>query len=228
MANRYATPVLFAMEPNLTILSAHVTFGATGVPTLDTVNSKGICNFVADTISFNANSIGSSATLSSVTSFNGLYPGMTLTGFTGGGTISSVTAGSGLLTLASGTGVATTNGGLITATGGRFRVQFGTQAAVRLDSYFKLLDVQYSWDMSAGSVSGTASINAIGPNAPLAFIQQNNTRVRTIPRTATSGSTDCSLILQTGAGVGGAFNAVNPVAGTGLRILFVFGNSSAI
>lgn len=230
MANRYANPVLFAMEPNLTILSARVTFGATGIPTLDTTNSKGVCNFAVDAVAFNANSVGSSATLSSVTSFAGLYNGMTLAGGLAG-TVSSITAGSGLITLASGTGVPTTNGGILTATGGRFRLQLGTQAAVRLDTYYKLLSVNYSWDMSSSSAAGSASVQALAPAAPNVFIAQNNTRVRTIPGTATTASTDCSLVIQMGnslAGAGGNFTAKDPVAGEALRIYMVFGNSSAI
>lgn len=231
MANRDFSPVNFAMEKNVVYLSSHITFGSTGVPTLDTQNSKGICNFAIDALSFNANSVGSSATLSSVTSFAGLFGGMSLAGGFGSGTISSITAGSGLITLASGTGVVTTNGGLITATGGRFRVQFGTQAGVRLDSYYKFLGYEYSWDMSASSVSGTATTQAQAPSAFDVLLVQNNTRQRTIPRTATSGSTDCSLVLQIGNDQGGAganFVAANPQAGAGLRVTYFFGNSSAI
>lgn len=232
MANRDFSPINFALEKNVVLLYARVVFGATGIPTLDTQNSKGICNFAIDAIPFNANSTGSSTTLSSVTSFAGIYPGMTLSGGYGPGTtVSSITAGSGLITLASGTGVVPTNGGLINASGGRFRVQFGTQAAVRLDSYYKLLNVASTWYMDNSSTSGAALVQAIAPAAVDSFVVQNNTRQRTIPRTTTSGSTDCSLVLQTGnglAGLGQNFTAKDPVAGTIWRLTFMFGNSSAI
>lgn len=230
MATTYGTPVLFTKEKNVWTLSAHVTFGATGVPTLDTLNSKGICSFAIDALPFNANSVGSSATLSSVTNFTGLYRGMTLTGAFGTDTISSITAGSGLITLTSGATVVTTNGSLINATGGRFRVQFGQQAAQRLDPYVKLLGLVYSWDMSASSVSGGISTMASGPASPSGFVIQNNISIRTIPQTLTSGSTDASIVLQYGNTQGGAGQnmiAANPVAGTGLRVMFVFGNSTA-
>lgn len=228
MANRYSNPVQFAMEPNVVFLSAHVTFGATGVPTLDTVNSKGICNFAVDTVAFTANSVGSSSTLSSVSSFAGLYVGQVIAGAISG-TIASITAASGLITLVSGTGVPTTNAGAMLANTGRFRVQFGTQAAVRLDSYYKFLGLSTSWDMSASSASGGALVQALTPAAPTIFMVQNNTRVRTIPRTSTSGSTDCSMVLEFGSQANqNVFTAVAPVAGSGLRIVFVFGNSSAV
>lgn len=228
MANRYQNPVQFAMEPNVVFLSAHVTFGATGVPTLDNINSKGICNFAVDTVTFNANSVGSSATLSSVTSFAGLFVGQTVSGAVSG-TIASITAASGLITLASGTGVPTSNAGVMFVNTGRYRVQFGTQAAVRLDSYYKFLGLSYSWDMSASSASGGALVQALSPAASDVFMVQNNTRVRTIPRTSTSGSTDCSLVLEVGSQSNqNVFTAVAPVAGSGLRIVFVFGNSSAV
>lgn len=231
MASRNFTPVNFALEKNTVFLSARVTFGATGIPTLDTMNSKGICNFAIDAVTFNANTVGSSATMSSVTSFAGIYNGMSLAGGFGSGTVSSITAASRLITLTSGTGVVTTNGALVAATGGRFRVQFGAQAGVRFDTYYKLLGFNYSWDMSAASVSGSALVQASAPSAPDMFIAQNNTRIVTIPRTLTSGSTDASLVLQMGnqlAGAGVNFTAASPVAGSALRLGFMFGNSSAV
>ncbi len=231
MASTYGTAVAFTKEKNVWTLSAVVTFGATGIPTLDTNNSKGICNFAIDAVSFTANSVGSSATLSSVTSFQGLYNGMTVNGALGGpGTVSSITAGSGLITLTSGTGIVTANAGVMTATGGRFRVQFGQQAAQRLDAYVKLMTFGYSWDMSASSAAGSVSTQALAPSAADMFIAQNTISVRTIPQTSTSGSTDCSLVIQMGnaqAGAGGNFIAASPVAGSKVRFFFVFGNSTS-
>lgn len=231
MANRNFTLPSFTLEKSVVTLSARVTFGADNIPTLDTNNSKGICNFAIDSLNFNANSVGSSATLSSVTSFAGLFPGMSVSGAFGSGTISSVSATAQTVTLASGTGVVSTNGSLVSANGGRFRVQFGTQAAQRLDTYVKLLGISASWDMSASSVSGTATVNASAPSASDVFVQQNNLSVRTIPQTSTSGSTDASLVLQFGnsqQGNGQNFQADTTQAGSGLRLLFTLGNSTAI
>lgn len=42
MANRYNYQFRLSMVPKVTDVFAHVTFGATGAPTLDLVNSKGV------------------------------------------------------------------------------------------------------------------------------------------------------------------------------------------
>lgn len=235
MANRYTSPVMFAFEKNLTIVSARVVFNPSGLAVLDTTNSKGVCNFQIDAVAFNANTTGSSTTMSSVTSFAGLYNGMTLSGgFGATPTISSMTASAGSLVLSSGTGVTPTNGGIVTATGGRYRIQFGTQAAQRLDTYNKLLGFDYEWSMTTSSAVGTASRLALAPNAPLIFLVQNNISTRTIPRTSTSGSTDASLVLQMGlqGTAGGAmasgFTASTPAAGEVLQLTFFLGNSTAL
>jgi hypothetical protein len=231
MANRFGTAVMFTLEKNVMFLSAQVNFGATGIPSLIPNNSKGFCSIAPDAVMFSANSVGSSATLSSVTSFAGLYPGMTLTGTFGTGTISSITAAAGgSITLVSGTGVVTTNGGLVAATGGRYRVQFGTQAGVRLDTYTKLLGLDISQDMSSGSASGSASVQALAPAAPDYFIVQNNITTKTIPSTLTSNSTDASIVVQLGnhqAGAGGNFVAKDAVAGTQMRLRVMLGQSTA-
>lgn len=228
MANRYQTPVLFAMEKNLVWLSAHVLFDASGAASLDTSNSKGICNFVQNTPTFSG-SIGSgSATITSVSSFQGLFTGMVLGGGTvnGSPTIGTISAATGSIVLSAAASV-TAGSSSFTAAGGQYIMQFGTQAALRLDPYFKLLMIKQSFDSSTGSAIGTATQVQTTPVAPTMLIIQNNTRVRTIPATATSGSTDCSLTLQFGNGTGVGFIAKAPAAGEGLRIETVFGNSSA-
>lgn len=227
--NRYTTPVLFSFEKNLTILSLHAIWGNNGVPVLDTKNSKGICNFAIDAVALNGNTVASSSTVSSVTSFSGLFNGMTVAGPGIGSavTISSMTAGTGSIVLSSGTNNLTVPGGLLTATGGRFRVQFGQLAAQRLDPYAKLLGVSYEWFMT-GSAAGSATTLQLAPAAPEMFVVSNRTQNRTIPQTLTSGSTDCSLVLQFGTpAAAGAFVATNPAPSEGIRMLFVFGNSTA-
>lgn len=42
MANRYMTQFQLTLEKKVSTIFAHVTFGATGAPTLDAANSKGV------------------------------------------------------------------------------------------------------------------------------------------------------------------------------------------
>jgi len=42
--NRLVRPIMFAFEPDVVKAFAKVSFGASGTPTLDTTNSKGLCN----------------------------------------------------------------------------------------------------------------------------------------------------------------------------------------
>lgn len=229
MANRYSSAVLFAMEKNLTILSARVTFDANGACALVPSSSKGFCAMNPESVTFNGTTTNSASTIGTISSFAGLFTGMTVTGSTGS-LQSSTTLGS--LSVAGGitiskqailTGAANT----LTATGGRYRLQFGSLAATNLDAYAKLLDVHVAWDGSTGSAIGSATSLALAPNGPTAFVVDNKTTVRTIPATSTSGSTDCSLALQFGSGHGPAFVARTPQAGEACWIYVVFSNSTA-
>lgn len=224
MGDRYGTAVLFSLEKNIICLYARVTFGAAGAPTLDTNNSKGFCNIALKTIAFTGTS-SASTSVTSISSFAGLYPGMAVvdSGPTHvNSTIASMNGGADTLTLAdAATG---TNTGL-TASGGQYTLQLGTQAGVRLDSWYKLLQFQYSWDESGSQ--GTASTLALAPAAPNVFMVGNRTAIRTVPATATSNSTDCTLTFQTGSGAGTSFTAVAPGNGDALRLALVFGNCSA-
>lgn len=230
MASTYGYPVGFWKEGNVWTLSAHVTFGATGVPTLDTKNSKGICSFAPQSVVFSGATVSSSATVTSVSSFLGLYTGMSVTGtgFQATTTVGTISASTGSIVLSKAVNTGSSTGSLaITASGGRYIIQFGQQAAQRLDSYVKLLGMDRVFDVTAASASGGVGVAALAPSAPNMFIVANNTSVRTIPATATSGSTDCSLSLQLGSGVGTGFVAADPVAGEGARFVIVFGNLSA-
>lgn len=227
--NRYVTPVVFAMEPNMVTLAARVTFGATGVPTVDAINSKGIANVWNQSLVFTGTSVSSTSTITSVSSFAGLYTGMAVTGsgFQASTTIGTITPSTGSIVLskAVNTGVDPVS---ITASGGRFVFQFGLNVGNRLDSYYKLLWTKAEFHMTSASASGGVGVAALAPAAPNAFVVANNTKTRTIPATTTSGSTDCSLAIQLGQGVGTGFVAANPVGGETMHVLFVFGNSSAI
>lgn len=228
MANRYGTPILFAMEKNVTLLSARISFGANGVPTLDSANSKGFCNVSLGSISFTGTTANASPTVSSVSSFAGLYKGMTVqdSGPTNvNSTISSMNAGGGTITLA---GNATgTNTGL-TASGGRYVLQLGTQAGVRLDTYYKMLFMDFCWDVSSAAAQGGASTLALAPANLVPFVVGNNVNVRTIPGTAASAATDASITIQMGTSSGSNFTAGVPASGEVLRIYLALCNSSAL
>lgn len=228
MANRYNTPVVFAMEPNIMTLAARVTFGATGVPTVDAINSKGIANVWNQTIAFSGATSSGSSTITSVSSFAGLYTGQTISGsgIAGTPTIGTISASTGSVVLSGPVGAAGTTA--FQSSGGRYVFQFGLNVGNRLDSYYKLLWTKAEFHETSASASGSFLVAALAPAAPNAFVVANNTKTRTIPATATSGSTDCSLAIQLGAGVGTGFVAGNPVAGETMHVLFVFGNSSAI
>lgn len=224
--NRYVRPIAFAFEPDVVSIFAKVTFGASGAPTLDTNNSKGLCSFLLNTISFTGTTANASPTVSVVSSFAGLYKGMTVqdSGPTNvNQAISSFNAGGSTITL--GGNATGTNTGL-TATGGQYILQLGQQAGVRLDAYNKLLDFSYVWDQT--TAQGSASVLALAPNAPSIFIVGNTTSVRTIPGTATSAATDCTLKLQMGSGSGTSFAAAVPNNGDVLRFWIALCRSSAI
>lgn len=228
MANRYNNPVSFAMEPNMVTLAAQVTFGATGVPTVNALNSKGIANVWNQSVAFSGATSSGSSTITSVSSFAGLFTGMTIsgTGVVGTPTIGTISASTGSVVLSGVVGAASATA--FQATGGRLIFQFGLNNGNRLDPYYKVLFVHTSWDESSASASGSAGVAAFAPSGGQGFLVKNNINIRTIPQTQATASTDCSLILQMGSGVGTGFVAKDPVGGEGLRVLFVLGNSSAI
>lgn len=225
--NRLLRSIHFAFEPDMVAVFARLSFGAAGAITLDTKNSKGICNASINTISFTGTTAASSPTVTAVSSFAGLYAGMTVSD---GGvhipantTISSMNPGGGTITLSqNATG---TNTGL-SATGGQYLLQFGTQAGVRLDTYNKLLFMDAVWDESGSQ--GGPSTAALGPGNPVVFIVGNNIGVRTIPATATSVNMDATIVLQFGSGAGASFVAANPTSGEVLRLAFTLCRSGVI
>lgn len=235
MANVYATTVSFQKEKNVTTLYATVVFNGSGVPVLQTNDSKGIANFWQETVSLNANVVNSTTSLSSVSSFAGLFSGMNLTG--AGLATSQVISSMSVSGAADGSITVTkqniTTGGAVplVAEGGRYRVQFGTingSAPVRYDAYNKLLQVNYTWDMTTSSASGTAAQLQLAPNATSVFVLGSiSFNQVTVPNSTTSGSTDASIVLQMGDGAGLSFQAKDPQNGEKLRLEFVFGNSTA-
>lgn len=217
--NRNLRPVMFAFEPDVVSVYANLSFGAAGAVTLNQTqanSSKGICNVVLTSVSFTGTT-SASVTVTSVSSFAGLYPGMTVTGTNvpAATTISSMNAGAGTITLSqAATGV---NTGL-SAAGGLYTVSFGSQFTPfkRLDAYVKLLACKADFDVSGAQ--GGASTLALAPAAPNAFIVNNSISI----------ATSASIALQFGSGAGTSFVAGVPANGERVRIAFMFSRSTAI
>ncbi len=247
MATTYGSPVLFTKEKNVWILSARITFDANGVPALDTTQSKGFCAVWQNTPTFTAGTTQSSSSIGTVSSFAGLFSGMNITLASSGAliatqTIGSLTAITDSLTMVakagstgfpvfaipSATFIAGSGGGAT----GQYILQLGQQAATRLDAYPKVLMVQHSFDMTVGSMVGTGATSQVAqsqqaPLAPTMLWIKDNTKVRTVPQTLTSGSSDCSITVQFGTGTGSNFQAAPPAPGEAVRIVLVMGNSTA-
>ena len=230
MAGRNFTPVSFGLEKNIVQLYARVVFGSNGAPILDTANSKGICNVALNAVSFTGATTNSTTVIGTVSSFQGLFSGMTVTTSSSAALQANtvISSASSLALSFNNQSIFTAAGVPFTAVGGQYIFQFGTQAGQRLDGYFKLLDWNYVWDESTGSASGSALQSQLAPAASNGFIIGNKTQIRTIPATGTSGSTDCTLTVQFGTAAGVQFQAVQPVAGEVLRCSFTFCNSSSI
>lgn len=231
MANVYGSSVNFSKELNVTRLYARVVFNPNGVAVLDVNSSKGVCAVNNESVAFTGATTNSVSVIGTISSFAGLFTGMTVTGSTGA-IQANTTIGS--MSLALGVGLnqvasATGNPVNLFATGGRYRFQFGynTLSQPNLSAFPKLLHVQQYWDESTSSAVGTATSLALAPNNVYGFVVDNKVSVKTIPATATSGSTDCSIAMQFGTGHGQSFVARQPNTGDSVRLEFVFANSTA-
>lgn len=232
MASTYGSPVMFTKEKNVWYLAATLQFGPNGAVSLNTNASKGFCSAANESVAFTGGTTNSTTVLGSISSFEGLFYGMTITGPAGelqaSTTIASFST-TGQRIIMSKEAITTDASATYNATGGRYRLQLGQQAAQRLDAYVKLLGVSVRFDTSAGSASGSAVQLQKAPSAPVAFVVDNNISVRTVPQTLTSGSTDASVALQFGYGVGPGtgFVAAAPGDGEIAHVVFTLGNSTA-
>lgn len=246
MASGYGTPILFTKEKNVWILSARITFDVNGTAALDTTQSKGFCAVWQNTPTFTAGTNGSSSLIGSVSSFQGLFPGMNLTigsslAIITKATVGSISAANATLKQFPVTGVNNAQNGwlqfdvpsvtFVAGSGGgatgQYILQLGAQAATRLDTYNKLLMVQHSFDGTTGSSIGGATQAQQVPLAPSMILVQDKTKVRTVPPTLATNSTDASITVQFGAGSGAGFVAGVPAPGEAVRIVLVMGNSTA-
>lgn len=210
---------MFAFEPDVVHVFGRVTFGAAGAPTLDTNNSKGICNFAGPNVYLFTGNTASSTTISVVSSFLGLYPGMTITGagIPASTTISSINAGAGTMVISQ-AATATATGVALSASGGTYTVTFGSQFTPfkRLDAYNKLLNLTHIYDESG--LPGSATTQASSAYASTILIVQNNI----------SNANLANIVLQFGGGTGAGFLASNPANGEALRLGISLCRSGAI
>jgi hypothetical protein len=231
MANVYGSAVAFTKEKNVWTLSAQLQFGPSGAVTLNTSNSKGFCAAWNESVAFTGGTTDSSSSLGTVSSFAGVFRGMSLAGanIQAGTTVGSFTAAGGIITLAGPLPTASgTAEGTFQATGGRYRLQLGTVAGQNLTPFVKVLGVNVTYDCSTGSSSGAANYMQRAPAAPVVFVVQNKVSIRTVPPTAATNSTDASIAIQFGYGVGPGtgFVAQPPSDGETVRVDFILGNST--
>ena len=244
MATGYGTPVRFTKEKNVWDLFGVFNIGSGGAINVATVNTsggpqyinKGIANVWQNTPTFTGATSSGSATITSVSSFFGIFSGMAITGAGSVAVVGTITTSTGSIVMSS-PALTPSASGTFVASGGQYIFQFGVQNNVgsltqsaRLDTYNRLLDFNASYDASTGSSIGTATQQALAPSASQYFVIQNNINVKTIPFTATSASTDASLIVQFGnaaGATGSSFVPSVPQSGTAVRFNFTFGNTTA-
>lgn len=225
--NRLLRPVQFAFEPDVVNIFGKISFGAAGAPTMDTTQCKGLCNVTRKSISITGDIANTSPTVSNVSSFAGLYNGMSITGtgIPASTTILSMTPGSGTITL-SANATATTSTLAITVAGGQYVIQLGRTAGVNLDTYNKLLGLHHTWDETG--LQGGASTGASSPAAPAMFLVGNLTNTVTVPPTVASALTSATLTVQFGTLSAGTFVAKDPASGEIVRLALQMCRSSAI
>lgn len=241
MASGYGVPVRFTKEKNVWDLFGIMNIGSGGALNFATVPSsggpqlvsKGIANVWSSTPTFTGATSSGSSTITSVSSFAGLFSGMAITGAGTVAVVGTMTAATGSIVMSS-PALTPSASGTFVASGGQYIFQFGVNTTVgslsnqsRLDTYNRLLDFNLSYDGSTSSSIGTQTQLATAPNLTQYFVVQNNTTVKTVPSTLTSNSTDASLVVQFGNTVGATFVPAVLQAGTAIRVDFTFGNTTA-
>lgn len=248
MANPYGVPVRFTKEKNVWDIFGIFNIGSSGALNVATVQTgagpqfinKGIANVWSNTPTFTGFTSSGSATITSVSSFAGIYTGMTMTNPSGvqivtSRTVGTISAATGSLVLSAPVDAATTGSTtLLVASGGQYIFQFGVNTSTgslsqfsRLDTYNRLLNIDITFDGSTASSIGTQTQAPIAPNVTDFFVVQNNLTTKTVPATLTSNSTDASLVIQFGNGLGTSFIPAFLQAGTAMRMGFTFGNTTA-
>jgi len=247
MANPYGSPVRFTKEVNVWDLFAIMNVGSGGAlniarTSLGAYVGKGIANVWQNTPTFTGVTSSGSSTITSISSFAGIYTGMGLSGpgttyFTQGQTVGTISVATGSIVVNGGSANAFTGstGATMAVQGGQYIFQFGLSQTIgsltqnaRLDTYNKLFDINLSYACDVASSVGTATQAALAPNALNYFVSAFNLQTKTVPSTSTSGSTDASITLQLGNGSGPSFVAATPQAGTVMRVNFTLSNTTTV
>ena len=215
--NRYVRPVQFAFEPDVVTQFTKFSVGAASAVTLDTKNSKGVCNIGPASFVIRGTLTLASPVISAVVAadFSGLRVGMVLSGtnITPGTTILSFNVGAGTITM-SANAIAGLVNAVITATAtaasGEMTITFGSQYAPfkRLDSYVKLLGMSYIITPAA----------TLAPAAPYMYLVRNDI----------SNAAMASITVQFGFYTGAAFTSAATANGETVQITTQLCRSSAI
>lgn len=225
--NRTVRPVSFAFEADVVSVFANLAFGAAGAPSFvvgstpqsnNVPTNKGLCNIALTVVAFTATVDGSTAVLTAVSSFVGLYKGMAVTGtgIAANSVINSFNAGAGTITLsnnttASGTAVA------LSSSGGQYTLTFGSNFSQgKLDTYVRLLSVAPIWNED--NLAGSASLAPSTPAAPFVFLTAN--QVSTVGK--------ASISFAVGTLSGATFTVGTPANGERLKLGIQLTRSSAI
>lgn len=221
--NRLVRPISFTFEPDLVQVYAMAQFGAAGAPTLNTANSKGVCQWIASTQIWKATTSNTSASVTAAESLYGVYNGMSVTGtgIPASTTVSAVNPGAGTLTL-SNAATASNVGTPLTFSGGQYIITFGSQISPfkRLDNYVKLLQMTYGWDEAVNAKLQTSATPS-APATPFVFLLSNQSALANQSFTitgSTATSTSVTALAANGSN-GQAPGAVTPgmlVSGSGV------------
>lgn len=244
MATGYGTPVRFTKEKNVWDLFGAFSIGSGGAINVAQTQSgqfinKGIASVWQNTPMFTGVTSSGSSSITSVSSFAGIYSGMALLGaanIPAGVTVGTISASTGSIVMNGGSasGFTGSAGAIMVVSGGQYIFQMGVATTIgsltltsRLDTYNRLLDFNISYDYSTASSIGTATQQALGPNTSQYFVVANNITTKTVPPTQATSSTDASVIVQFGNIVGTTFVPTTLAPGTLMKADFTFGNTTA-
>lgn len=243
MATGYGVPVRFTKEKNVWDLFGVYNVGSGGAMNVaQSVNgqyiNKGIANVWQNTPTFTGVTSSGSASITSVSSFQGIFTGMALlnSNVPAGSTVGTISASTGSIVINGGfaSGFTGSTGATMVVSGGQYIFQMGVATTVgsltlssRLDTYNRILDYNFSFDCSVSSAIGTATQAQLAPNTSQYLIVQNNTTQKTVPVTLVAGSSDAMLVIQFGNSIGTSFVAAVPAPGMAIRADFTFGNTTA-
>lgn len=248
MATGYGVPVQFTKEKNVWDLFGKFNIGSGGAINVGVVQTnagpqtinKGFANVWQNTPTFTAVTASGSSTITSVSTFFGLFSGMAITNanITTGLTVGTISVATGSIILngtgSPATGFTGSTGGIFVASGGQYILQFGVSQTIgsltnnsRLDTYNRLLNFVVTYDSTTASAMGTATQQQLPPNSDTCFIVRNLITTKTIPTTTTTASTDASITVQFGTITNVGFTPSVLPPGLEFKAKVTLGNTTA-